>query len=70
MLCDALEKKKEESLVKCLHQHGVTLDCIFIRWLGKSLYYAGKAKLNCHSYDESITLLQRALKISKGSETV
>ncbi len=64
-MCDTLEKKKEGSLVKCLQEHGVTLDCIFVRWLGKALYYAGKAKLNCHDYDESVTLLQRAIKISK-----
>ncbi len=67
MLCDALEQKKEGALVECLQLHGVSKDCLFALWLGKGLYSAGKAKLNCHDYDESVSLLQRALKISKGS---
>ncbi len=57
----------EGALVECLELHGVSKDCLFTRWLGKGLYSAGKAKLNCHDYDESVALLQRALKISKGS---
>ncbi len=60
----------DRSLVECLELHGVSKECLFTRWLGKGLYSAGKAKLNCHDYEESVVLLQRALKISEGNGMV